>query len=132
MPADIFWLTWTAIMTGLLFLPYVLNRIGIRGLFGTMANPRADDLPESAWAQRAQRAHANAVENLPVFVALVAAAHFADASNAMTALGAAIYFWARLAHYVIYTAGIPIARTLAFFLGFFGEVLIAIELFKVM
>jgi uncharacterized MAPEG superfamily protein len=50
----------------------------------------------------------------------------------MTGLGAALYFWARLAHYVIYTAGIPIARTLAFFLGFFGEILIVIELFKVM
>lgn len=33
--------------------------------------PSTDDAPESAWAQRLQRAHISAVENLVLFASLV-------------------------------------------------------------
>jgi uncharacterized MAPEG superfamily protein len=132
MSAELFWLTWTVILTAFLFLPYVLNRIGIRGLFGAMGNPRADDLPESDWAQRAMRAHANAVENLVVFAPLVFVVELVGANSGMTAFGAALYFWARLAHCLVYTLGIPIVRTLSFFAGLFGEVLLIIALIGAM
>lgn len=132
MKPELFWLTLTAIATGLMFLPYILDRIAVRGLMGTMANPGPADAPQHAWAQRAQRAHANAVENLVVFVALVAAAQFAGISSAQTALGCQIYFWARLAHYVIYSAGIPVLRTLAFAVALVGEALIALALLQAM
>ena len=41
MTPELFWLTLTVILTGLLWVPYILNRMTVRGLFGTMANPRA-------------------------------------------------------------------------------------------
>lgn len=132
MSAELFWLTWTVILTAFLFLPYVLNRIGIRGLFGAMGNPRPDDLPESDWAQRAMRAHANAVENLVVFAPLVLMVELVGANSGLTAFGAAFYFWARLVHYVVYTLGIPIVRTLSFFAGLAGEVLLMIALIGAM
>lgn len=132
MKSEIFWLSITAMMTGVMFAPYVLDRFMVRGIMGTLANPGPDDKPQSAWAQRAQRAHMNAVENLVVFAALVAAAQFAGVSTHLTVVGCIIYFWSRLVHYIVYTLGIPGLRTLAFLGGVLGEVLIAIALIAVM
>lgn len=132
MSAETFWLALTAMATGLMFVPYVLDRLAVRGVMGTLANPGPGDKPQHAWAQRAQRAHLNAVENLVVFAALVAAAQFAGVSDQLTVIGCILFFWARIAHYLIYTAGIPVLRTLAFAAGVVGEVLIAIALIRVM
>jgi len=81
------------------------------------------------WAARAIRAHANLTENLAPFAVLVLVAQVAGKSNHMTALGAEIFFVARVAHLLIYTAGITVVRTAAFFLGVAGEVLILSQLF---
>lgn len=64
MKPEIFWLAITAMMTGLFFIPYVLDRMAVRGIWGTLKNPGADDKSLHDWAQRAQQAHYNAVENL--------------------------------------------------------------------
>ena len=76
------------------------------------------------WAGRAQRAHRNMMENLPLFIALVLIAQVAGKTNAMTALGAEIFFWSRLAHAVIYVAGIPWIRTLAWLVSVVGMIMI--------
>lgn len=132
MKPEVLWLTLTAMMTGLMFFPYILDRIAVRGLARTLGNPRPDDKPQHGWAQRAQRAHLNAVENLVVFAALVAAAQFTGISTHWTVLGCFLYFWGRLAHYLSYTVGVPVLRTLAFGVAVAGEVLIAIALIQVM
>lgn len=132
MKSEVFWLALTAMMTGVMFAPYILNRFMVRGIAGTLKNPGPDDKPQSAWGQRAQRAHANAVENLVIFAALVSAAQFAGISTHLTLTGCIIYFWSRLVHYVVYTLGLPGLRTLAFLGGVLGEVLIAITLIAAM
>ena len=71
MTPELFWLTLTVILTGLLWVPYILNRILVRGLFGSMANPSRNDKPHAEWATRLMFAHDNAVENLVVFAPLV-------------------------------------------------------------
>src|SRR5262249_21671363 len=58
-------------MTGLLWVPYILDRIMVRGPIGAMANPGPKAKPHSAWAQRLMAAHIDAVENLVVFAPLV-------------------------------------------------------------
>lgn len=70
------------------------------------------------------------MENLVVFAALVTAAQFASVSNHLTVLGCALYFWARLTHYLLYILGIPGLHTLAFTVGVVGELLIAIALLQ--
>jgi uncharacterized MAPEG superfamily protein len=70
-------------------------------------------------------AHNNAVENLVVFAALVLVAHVTGVNNETTALACAIYFWARVAHFAIYTFRIPWLRTLAFVVGFGCQVALA-------
>lgn len=132
MKPEVFWLAITAMMTGLFFIPYIFDRFAVRGIAGTLANPGANDRPQHAWAIRAQRAHRNAVENLVVFTTLVACALLAGISTPLTITGCMIYFWARLAHYVVYTLGIPGLRTLTFLAGVAGQVLIAIALVQAM
>ena len=92
----------------------------LRGGFGVAAGNRAD-LPElPAWAYRAERAHFNMLANLLPFAALVLAAQQAGISSAETAAGATLFFWARLAYAVIYIAGVPYLRTVAFVASLFG------------
>ncbi|HEV2508216.1 MAPEG family protein [Bosea sp. (in: a-proteobacteria)] len=115
---ELYCLTLAAAATVLMWIPYMLARIVTRGLMAAMANPDPSFAPDPAWAERARRAHANAVENLAVFAPLVLIAALAGISTAATVFAAKLYLAARLIHYVVYTAGIPIIRTLAFAAGF--------------
>ncbi|MEO7547311.1 MAG: MAPEG family protein [Ramlibacter sp.] len=117
MSQDLYWLALTLGLTALLSLPYVLNRIAVIGLMGAMANPAPGAKPMAAWAARAQAAHANAVENLVMFAPAALAVVASGKANGMTATACAVYFFARLVHYVVYTAGIPVARTLSWATG---------------
>ena len=120
-------------MTGLLWVPYILDRIMVRGLMAAMANPSPKDKPQSAWAQRLLAAHTNAVENLVVFAPLVLTARAlgtATGATGATAFACALYFWARLAHVVVYTLGIPVFRTLTFAVGFVAQVLLVLAIFE--
>lgn len=85
------------------------------------------DLPGSAG--RARRAHLNMIENMVLFTALVLIAAAAGKANATTAMGAMIFFWARLAYAIIYVAGIPWLRTVAWTVSVVGMVMIACQLF---
>jgi uncharacterized MAPEG superfamily protein len=130
MSKELFWLVATVIMTGLVWLLYILDRMMVRGLMGTLANPSPNDKPQSAWAQRLMAAHGNAVENLVIFTPLVLVAQATGTLNANTALACALYFWSRLAHFIVYTLGVPVLRTLAFFGGFIAQVILALSIFK--
>ena len=130
MSKELYWLTLTAAMTGLFWVPYILDRIMVRGLMGAMANPSAGAPPQSRWAERQIRAHANAVENLVVFAPLVLTANALGISNGATATACAVYFWARLVHYLVFTFGIPVLRTLSFAVGFAAQAVLVLAIFK--
>jgi uncharacterized MAPEG superfamily protein len=129
MSKELMWLTLTVILTGLLWVPYIIDRAMVRGLMGAMANPSRNDKPQSPWAQRLYFAHTNAVENLVVFAPLVLILDSLGHSTESTALACAVYFWARLAHAVIYAVGIPVLRTLAFTVGFLAQVALVLAIF---
>jgi uncharacterized MAPEG superfamily protein len=115
---DLQWLAATIVLTLLGAFPYVVNRVLAIGLPRALGNPRAGDDAEMAlWAQRAKFAHANAVENLILFAPALIAAHLHGAQAPALATAAQVYFFARLAHYVVYAAGAPILRTLAYLVG---------------
>ena len=117
MSKELYWLTLSLAAAALFALPYVLNRVAVRGLAGTLANPSPDDKPLAPWAQRAQRAQANATENMVLFAPAAIAVHVLARGDALTAAACAVYFFSRLAHYLAYTIGLPGARTLAWFGG---------------
>jgi uncharacterized MAPEG superfamily protein len=132
MTRELFWLTLTVILTGAMWVPYVLNRVMVRGVAGAMANPSRSDKPQAPWATRMMFAHENAAENLVVFTTLVMILHMIDYSSQWTVLACAIYFWARLAHAIVYTLGIPVVRTLAFLVGFGAQAMLALAIFKIL
>ena len=129
MSRELMWLTLTVILTGVFWIPYILDRIAVRGLMGAMANPSRNDTPQSPWAQRLYFAHTNAVENLVIFAPLVLILDFQHHSTQSTALACAVYFWARLAHVIVYTLGVPVLRTLAFAVGFLAQVALVLAVF---
>jgi len=129
MSGELKWLTLTVILTGILWVPYILDRIMVRGLMGAMANPSRNDTPQSPWAQRLYFAHTNAVENLVIFAPLVLILALQDHSTQSTLIACAVYFWARLAHAVVYTMGVPVLRTLAFTVGFAAQVVLVLAVF---
>src|SRR6202035_2271455 len=132
MTPELFWLTLTVILTGLLWVPYILNRVTVRGLVGSMANPSRNDKPHAEWAPRLMFAHDNAVENLVVFAPLVLILAEIDYSSKWTVLACAVYFWARVAHLIVYTMGLPVFRTLAFTVGFLAQAVLALAIFKIL
>ena len=130
MTRELFWLTLTVILTGLLWIPYIINRSQVRGLMGSMANPSRGDKPHAPWATRLMFAHDNAVENLVIFATLVLILNAIDYSTTWTALAAAVFFWARVAHVIVYTLGLPVFRTTAFLVGFLADVVLVLGIFK--
>ncbi len=120
-------LLWSVVLT---FVQVLVASMGANQQAGlaTLAGNR-EDMPElTSWAGRAQRAHRNMLENLPLFIALVLIAQLANRTNAMTALGAELFFWARLAQAVLYIAGVPWLRTLAWLVSVVGLILIFLQL----
>ena len=124
MSKELFWLSLTLAMTAVLFLPYVLNRIMVQGLWATVANPSPGNPPLSPWAERAKCAHANAIENLVLFAPAALVVHLLSLGNSTTVFACELYFVSRLVHYIAYAAGIPVLRTLAFFGGWSGIVML--------
>ncbi|HET7765114.1 MAG TPA: MAPEG family protein [Burkholderiales bacterium] len=120
-PSDtVTWLAATTALTGCFWIPYVLDRFLTLGIARTLGNPQpGDGEAQSPWARRARQAHANAVENLAVFAPLALLAVALGAGRTpLAAAAAATYFFARAAHFALYTAGVPVLRTLAFVIGF--------------
>jgi len=129
MTRELFWLTLTVAMTALMWVAYILDRFRVRGFWATLDNPRPGATRQSGWAERLYFAHTNAVENLVIFAPLVLILEAIDRSTMATAIACAVYFWARLAHAIVYTLGLPVARTLAFAIGFFAQVVLVIAIF---
>ena len=123
MTRDLTMLAWVSAFTIMLWLPYTLGRIGVYGLIPQVLN-RIDDEPVPAWVTRAKRAHYNAIENLAPFAALVLTANAAGAANETTGTACAVYFWARVVHYLGFTLGIPTVRTIAFTFGWIAMLVI--------
>jgi uncharacterized MAPEG superfamily protein len=114
-------------LTAVFWVPYILNTIMVRGLIDAVGYP-ADPKPIAPWAMRAKAAHYNAVENLVLFAALVLILNTIGISNETTVMACKVYFWARLVHYLVYTAGIPWVRTLSFTVGWLCIVALLVQL----
>ena len=115
------------ILTAVIWIPYVLDRIAVLGLTETVGYPE-NPKPQSPWARRMKAAHANAIENLVVFASLVLVANAAGISTGATVFAATLYFWARLVHVLAYTFALAWVRTLAFAGGFVAQAVFAWQL----
>ena len=124
MTTELMYLTLVTTLTALMWIPYILNQILVRGLVEAVGYPE-NPIPLATWAVRMKAAHYNAVENLVVFAILVLVANAVGANNGCTAAAAAVYFWARLAHFFAYSLGLPWVRTLTFAIGWLTQIAFA-------
>ena len=124
MNSELTYLALTSVLTGVLWVPYVLNLILVRGVIDAVGYPE-NPKPIAKWAQRLKAAHYNAVENLVVFAALVLVAQVAGIHSAAIATAAMVYFWARVVHALAFTFAIPWIRTVAFIVGVGSQLCIA-------
>ncbi len=110
----------SGILAVLLWTPYILSRAITWGI-PVFLNNYPDNFPREQpeiplWAHRSQRAHLNMLETLPAFGAVVVAAGYTapSAAYAEIATWAAVFFFARVGHAIVYTLGIPFLRTPAY------------------
>jgi len=127
MKQELMYLVWTTIVTAVLWVPYILDRMAVRGLLDTVGYPDTPK-PQTPWAVRLKAAHVNAVENLVVFATLVLVANAIGLSNGATIFAATLYFWSRMVHLVAYTLAWPWIRTLGFLGGFVAQAIFAWQL----
>ena len=127
MSPDLKYLLFSVILT---FVQVVISAALANQVVGlpTLAGNREGlgELP--GMAGRAKRAHLNMVENLVLFAALVLIAAVGGKANAMTAMGAMIFFWARLGYAIVYLIGIPWLRTVLWAASVVGMAIIAWQL----
>ncbi|HEY5721762.1 MAG TPA: MAPEG family protein [Allosphingosinicella sp.] len=115
----------------LALIQMLVAALGAHGQVGlpALAGNREEMPALTGWAGRAKRAHYNMLESLVVFAIVVIAAHLAGKANATTALGAALFFWGRLAYAIVYVVGVPWLRTAVWAVSLAGIVLIFTQLF---
>ena len=120
-------LTWVVALNAVMWMPYVINTIMVRGLMDAVGYPE-EPKALSAWATKMKAAHYNADENLVVFAALVLIANAAGVSNDVTVMACKVYFWARVVHLLSYTLSIPWVRTVAFVVGWGCQAALILQL----
>ena len=83
----------------------------------------------SPLAQRLERAFRNFIETYGFFAVAVLLLHLSGKENAHSALGAQLYFWARVAYVPAYASGVPFLRTLIWVAALAGLVMVLLPLF---
>ena len=130
MSTELKYLAFTALLTGSLWIPFVIAQLRTNGPLKpeNYIDPTTRPLPD--WGKRADRAYLNAVETFAPFAALVLLVQVAGKADTMTAFWTISYFWLRVAHAVVFLAGWPFIRTVIFVLGWICVVGLFVELVK--
>ena len=122
-------LSWLS-ATAALFFVYILGEVVTGNLQykpKDLLGPRDNLAPYSPGLGRAKRATANMIEAMCMFLPLVLAAVLSERTNQWTELGCMIFFFARLAFAPLYWFGVPVVRTLAYFAGVAGLIMIFLQ-----
>ncbi len=123
MTAELMYLVWSVALTFIIMLIAMLGATAEVGLPKLAGN--REDMPRiGGWAGRATRAHLNMLESLVLFAILVLVAQAANIHNGSTLLGVQLFFWGRVAHAVIYIAGLPWLRTAAWAVSVAGLIML--------
>jgi uncharacterized MAPEG superfamily protein len=125
---DLHFLTLAAALTWLMVVSAALWRVGAASPAGLVrAFGNRAFVPESPpAAARADRAATNMIENMVLFVVVLAAARLGGAGADALTPGAALFFGARLAYWPVYVAGIAYLRTALWVASLGGLLWIAI------
>ena len=114
-------LAWVMIFSVAIFRARAWTPAGMKIAFG---NRHDVPVTQPPWIDRADRAAKNMIENLPLFIGLVAVAHLGGRHSERVDLGAHLFFWARVVYWPIYLAGVPVVRTLIWYVSIAGLAII--------
>ena len=108
-----YYLALSGVLTVLLWTPYIVSRLFTWGLPAFLNSYPESEPAQPEWAQRSQRVHLNMVETMPAFIAVVLAAGYlvGDTAGATVAMWAQVFFFARIAHAIVFSFAIPYLRT---------------------
>ena len=94
----------------------------------TMAGHRDNLGPPSVWQARTKRCVDNHREGLILFAPLILVAALTNTSGDLTIYGAQMFFYSRVAHAVVYLAGLPYIRPVFWTIGMIGIIMIFVAL----
>lgn len=115
----------------ILLIVHVLGQATFSDLskgLGWALGPQDEAREQNIVAARIQRALRNYLETFPAFVALALALTVTQTGNATSALGAAVWFWARIVYIPAYASGVPLVRSIAWFASLGGLVMMILPL----
>ena len=102
---------------------------GQRGLMWGAGARDGEAPPVSSVAARLDRAFKNFLETFGFFAVAVLLLHATGKSSAQSAMGAQLYFWARVVYMPAYATGIPFLRTVVWAAALAGIVMVLLPLF---
>lgn len=124
MPTEIQFLAWTVVLGLAQLLIAAMLSTAQRGVQWNVSARDGQSEPLRGVAGRMDRAFRNLMETFPFFAALVLAVAVTGRGDALSALGAQLYFWSRLIYVPLYAAGIPYVRSLVWSVGLVGLVML--------
>lgn len=127
---EIYWLSLTLLMSALLWVPYISNRIIEQGLGKAIWDPKGETHSAKPWARRMMQAHQNAVENLVLFAPSVIIIQLLGINSSTTATACMVYFFARLVHYIVFSFAVPVLRIVSFLTGFAAQMVLLAQILR--
>lgn len=120
-----------ALATVLGIVQMSLGAVASRGQQGLKwaSGPRDEPSPVTGGAGRLQRAFANFLETYPFFAAAILMVLVSETRGGLSEAGAITYLAARVVYVPLYASGIPRIRSLVWFVGLIGLILVLIEPF---
>lgn len=123
MPVELKMLAWSVVL-GLVYVVFAVTLATMQRGMAWNAGNRSGEAPLTGAADRASRASRNFLETFAFFAAAVLVVVVGQCASGTTALGAEIYFWARVVYLPIYAAGIPYLRTLVWAVSIAGLLMV--------
>ena len=102
-----------------------IGDLGPKYLFSARDENRVS---KNVLAGRLLRALRNLLETYPAFIALVLALALTGKTGGLGATGAWLWFAARIVYLGLYAAGVPVLRTIVWFVSLLGLVLMLVRL----
>ncbi len=128
MTPELSWLAWSVV---LLFV-HIIVQASFSDLtkgIGWALGPRDERRPApNVYVDRIERSLWNFLQTYPAFIALALALTVSGLGTETTALGAAIWFWARVAYVPAFASGIPLVRSVSFIVSLVGLVMMLLPL----
>ena len=130
MSSELHMLVFTSVLGLVQLLASAQAATAQRGVKWNIGNREEKSAPLSGMAGRLNRAFANLMETFPFFAVAVLLVHVTHKNTAGTAIGAQLYFYARVLYFPVYAAGLKVVRSLLWMTGLLGLCLLLWPLLK--